>query len=147
MAPIATRDYTGVSTRELGEIFQRHFPADAFLADFAEAIGVDDRELKRILINHTYQFVGLDKADRILLELGLNISHLVSLGEITVVPAGNKRAAIQMADDEFWAKGETPTREQLECRAAELRDLRGWVLGPRTPEQEETLAADKNRKK
>lgn len=147
MATRTTRDYTGVSTRELGEIFQRHFPPDALLGDFAELVEIDDRELKRIVYTYNYQFVGLDKADRILLGLGLNISHLVSLGEITIVPANNKGAAIQMAEDEFWVNEETPTPQQVLARAEELRELRSWVLGPKTPFQEETLAADRERKK
>jgi hypothetical protein len=147
MTYVAARDYTGVSTRELGEIFQRFFPEDAELLYFAQEVGIDDRELKRIVYLNTYQWVGLDKADRILLGLGLNISHLASIGEITIIPASNKRAAIQMAGDEFWAKGETPSPDELETRADELRKLRGWVLGPKTDLQEQVSEKERQRKK
>ena len=39
-------DYTGVSTRELGEIFDAHLDVDIDI--FADRIGMDVRELKRI---------------------------------------------------------------------------------------------------
>jgi len=147
MSHVVAPEYSGVSTRQLGDIFRRHFPDESQLGQFADEVGIDARELKRIVYQQTYQWVGLDKADRILLALGLNISHLVSLGEITVVPTRHKRAALLMAEDEFWARGETPTGSELAERADELLKLRGWVLGPKTELQEEVAEGDRMRKK
>lgn len=142
MATVA-KDYTGVSTRELGEIFDAHLDVDAEI--FADRIGMDLRELKRIVVTQSYQWVGLDKADRICLGLGLTIGALTECGDLTVVPAWGEQAAKKMAQDEFWVADETPTAKQLAKRTKELAKLRGFVLGPLTPEQQAHRLADQER--
>lgn len=69
------------------------------IGKFAEHIGMEEGNLKKILVTQKYAFTGLDKADRILLGLGLTITQLEMRGEITVVPSAKANSAKKMADD------------------------------------------------
>jgi len=137
-------DYTGVSTRQLGEVYARHSKGTP-LDVFADRIGRTSADLKRILVDQNYQYVGLDTADKICLGLGLTMGMLTQTEELVVVPAAFASASRRMAEDEFWAADKKPTKLQVERRAKQLVKLRGFVLGPMTERQQAQALRDKSR--
>ena len=146
------KDYTGVSTRQLGDVYAKYTDVDD-IEIFASRIGRDVRDLKRVLVTQNYQFVGLDYADNICLGMGLTIGSLTRSGELTVVPARGNTAAKQMAQDEWQTENEDedgncepPTQEWIDQRAEELIKLRGFVLGPMTETQIAQAASERERR-
>lgn len=139
-----SRDYSGVPTRELAAVYKRY--ADCDHRTFAERIGMDERDFKKVVVTQNYSFTGLGVADEIVNGLGLNLSALIATGELTVVPARESRnAAKRMVEDEFWAKGlEAPNAEDVKERVDALLRLRKKHCIP-TEAQEDRLRRDSER--
>ena len=143
------KDYTGFSTRAFSNIYNKYCQED--LNTVAERVppkgpnsrkGMDPRDLQRLVVNPEGKFTGLHLADRVMMAIGKNISTLVHNGEIIIVPAPFKGAAMKMAIDEVitrypeeaeeWiiSKLDMPKiQKMLKKREKELIELREEVLG------------------
>jgi len=71
----------------------------------AERIGMDVRDLKKIVSLGKYRTTGIGLADRILTGIGANLTSLADTGELTVIPSPGPEAPAKMAEDEFWLEG------------------------------------------
>lgn len=158
VTPTATtgRDYSGVPTAQLAEVYHR-YTTYSDIGLFAEKIGMEEGNLKKILLTQKYPFTGLHNADLILLGLGLNISQLARTGEITVVPAGEKwHSADRIVADLQWMRetsgsyateegeivGSTPMDDnEVAAHIAKLKELRVTLCAP-SDKQREILERD-----
>jgi len=131
-------DYTGVATRDLAALIEKHLPTheDFNLIDFASLCGYKSIDQINRIRRQERQWVGIDHADRICDGFNLILSH-----ELTVIPAAGRSAAVRMAKDSYtdidgklWADLDT-----LAEVADELEYLRYEVLGDPTPEQQAFL--------
>lgn len=140
------RDYSGVPTAELARLYDQYIDVSD-IEIFAARIGMDERDLKKIVQSQHYPFTGLRIADKILDGLDLNLSALVERGEIHVIPARDSmKAALRIVEDEIWATEEDPdfvrpSDEEIEARAKALLLARETYV-VKTPEQEERLRRD-----
>ena len=112
---------------------------------WCEANDLPVRSIRRIR-NQEYQFTGLHLADKICVALGG--PHLIHT--LTVIPAENAKAALDMARDEAELLAEMFGPKVLEpaavaARAQELRDMRDMVLGEKTEYQKQMLRNDVER--
>ena len=126
--PRPERDYTGVATWQLSEVFHRYNQNTMEQVSAHIPFGMHVRDLKKVVLTQAYAFTGLHVADRIFLAINKNISALAMSGEIIIIPANTKAAPVRMAQDEFWIKGIEPTQEELLYRASELEGLRDGML-------------------
>lgn len=147
-----------MATSQLAEVYARHVDTD--IRSFADRIGMDERDLKKVVLTQNYAFTGLKVADEICMGFGYSISDLVRLGELTIVPAHERwRSAERMAADEVWLAevsewpdedtGEmlpmpVPTPEEVEARVQELKKLRA-TLCAETEHQRARLDSDAQR--
>lgn len=138
------RDYSGFATAEVAAVYDRYIDTD--LVTFASRIGMDERDLKKIVQTQNYTFTGLRVADEIVIGLGQNVGHLIEIGELHVVPARDSaNAARRIVEDEYWVEDlDVPTESEMEERIAELLELRR-TLCIKSPEQEERLRRDSQR--
>jgi len=127
----AERDYTCVAGWELAAAFHRYRDRSVPLARIAERLGMDVRDLKKIVNEVKYRTVGLNLADRVLTAIGQNVTHLDLLGEVRVFPTSLKGAQ-RMARDEFYARQQfgdpSPGPQERRRRPGQLMDLRNEVL-------------------
>lgn len=95
------RDYSGVPTSELAAVYAEYKDTNDF-AIFADRIGMDERDLKKVLVTQLYPFTGLRVADKILMGIGQNLSALVLAEELHIVPARDSMStAMKMVEDEI----------------------------------------------
>lgn len=146
---VPVRDYAGVPTAELVALYEQY--SDTDLVTFAARIGMDERDLKKIVLTQDYAFVGWTKTEKILEGLGLNSSVLLNQGLLHEVPARDSRKTAQkLAEDEFWRKVEVgdrlspPTEREMNERITELLALRDETV-VKSPEQAERLRRDSER--
>ena len=126
-----SKDYSGFATREFAEMFNRYLTVP--LTTFADQIGMDIRDLKRIVGDSPkHDFVGLKTADRLMMGLGMNITEVVRRGEVTVIPGSSSNDALKMAEDEFWVRQVEADHRRINERADELRFLRDAVMSRRS---------------
>lgn len=124
------RDYSGFSTAEFSVVFWKYLDCD--LEIFADRIKMHERDLKKIVEEPSYAFVGLGQVDVIVEALGQNLSHLVGIGELTPVPARDSRtSAVKMVRDEIGNEDENGVltldgipNEEIEERVQALLELR-----------------------
>lgn len=123
---LRTRDYSGVPSKQLAQLVRM---SGVKVGVLAQRIGMDESDLRKHVINtKPNQWTSLMIADRILLGIGLNITHLELSGEIDVIPAVGNTAARKMAVDYYWARDEIPTREEVTKLAKELEKKRKRLL-------------------
>lgn len=139
------RDYSGVSTAQLVEVYERHtnFTDIGLLA---EVTGMDEGNLKKILVDQKYPWTGLHIADTILLGIGQDIEVLAHHGEITIVPGAAKfKGAEKMVADTQWlleTSGSAPMDDdEVAARIAELTTLRETLCAT-SDKQREILERD-----
>lgn len=66
-------------------------------------VGIEKRNLNKILVTQDYPFTGLGTADKILLAVGQDIVLLAERGEIDIIPATDKwNSAERMVEDAQW---------------------------------------------
>lgn len=111
---MAERDYSGVPTAELADHFRRYQKSTGVdFRAFAKNVGMEERELKKILISQEYAFTGLRLADRILLGMELNVSQMAEAGDIHVVCRDARTCAKQLVLDQWnWDEDERDWIEQ-----------------------------------
>ena len=122
------RDYTGFASRAFACYFHEHNLQQLSLDEVAKKAEMDPRDLKRIILVPRHEWVGLNLADRIGMTIGLNVCSAVHHGDLEVIPGKGRSDAVKMAEDEFWIHENTPSAEELQARADELRSLRVKVL-------------------
>lgn len=112
------RDYSGAPTSELATLWEKYTDTD--LVTFAERIGMDDRDLKKIVIYQNYAFTGLRAVDMIVTGLGLDLHSLVEDGELHIVPSrATVSTARKIAEDEFWTTHEESIHDEHSVRVLE----------------------------
>jgi len=138
------------------------------LRSFAYRIGMDERDLKKVVVSQNYAFTGLKVADLICMGLGFSIADLARRGTLTIVPGSEHwNSSVRMAQDEYrtalegvldpetiettplalaykMAGLEPPEPEEIEDRADALRWLRERLV-QETDEQRERLVRDRGR--
>ena len=95
MAPTRARDHTCVPTPELARVFNAYRDKSVPMSLIAERIGMDVRDLKKIVSLGKYRTTGI----------GANLTSLADTGELTVIPSPGPEAPAKMAEDEFWLEG------------------------------------------
>lgn len=124
------KDYSGFSTAEFSKVFWKYLDCDFEI--FADRINMHERDLKKLVVNPSYAFLGLGQADIIINGLGQNINHLINIGELTVVPARDSRnSALKMVRDEIGVENEegeldlgSIPDEEIEERIQNMLELR-----------------------
>lgn len=161
----AERDYSGVPTAELAVLYQEKTDCD--YRTFAARIGMDEGDLKKIVVTQKYAFTGLTWADKIVMGLGENLSLLVHDDRLHIIPArGSLNAARRIIEDTLVLSA-TETMEEarlsikdvidqgllpptsvkeMQRRAEKLIALRG-ELALATPEQADRLRRESERSK
>ena len=128
------KDYSGVPTSELAAVYARY--ADVDFGIFADRIGHDERDLKKVLISQYYPFTGLRIADEICMGLDRNVTHLIFNGELHIVPARESLAtAMKIVEDYLYAQqAYAPefemTKIEKQVMAQGLVDLRRELCQP-----------------
>lgn len=146
----SARDFDGFSTAEFKQVFWKYLDCDFEV--FAERIKWHERDLKNIVVEPKYAFVGMTTADEILLGLDQNVQHLINMGELHPVPARDSRASamkmimfehgVEQEDGKITLEGIAD--EEIEAR---IRDLlhRRRELCVVSDEQRERLRRDAER--
>lgn len=152
----AEKDYTGVPTSELAKIFWENLDVDLHI--FADRIGMDERDLKKVVRYQTYVTTSLLVAERIL--TGLELDHLLSNGGITIVAMRDSENCYRkMAEEAFCIRAEVgsieeakrqgkavPSKEEMLSQIEAYRATRVEHC-TRTPEQEAEIRRQSERKR
>jgi hypothetical protein len=126
------RDYSGYATKELAACFYRHLDGQS-LDSVAKRVGMDPRDMRRIVALQKHDFVGLHSADRIMMSVGVNVVVAEQDGMLHAIPGRSFKDAMRMAEDEFLTRGEIPEEEEVIKRAKELRVLRNSIMNQEQP--------------
>ena len=97
----------------------------------AKQIPMDARDLRKVVLYRKHDFVGLGKADRILMALGVSVAEAERDGLLHAIPGRTADDARRMAEDEFFIHDFVPTPEEIETRAQELIQKREYFLSER----------------
>jgi len=129
---MAERDITCVPTPQLAAVFHRLRDKSVPMAIVAERVGMDVRDLKKVVNLMKYHTTGIGLADRILTAIGHNLTHLAESGQLTIVPSPGEDNALAMARVEWSLRvadgGTYPGPPERRRRVQELVRLRHEVL-------------------
>jgi hypothetical protein len=148
---VVDRDISGVPLFELVSVYDAYGTCNVL--DLSERTGINERTLRTVLVKQTACFVGLGVADPTIQACSQNISSLVRVGEIHIVPSARggdlgRRSARLMLEDEMWGKEVRYSETLIAWRIAELMELRAILcVHPNSAEHESDLRRDAERTK
>jgi hypothetical protein len=126
------RDITCVPTPQLATVFHQLRDKSVPMAVVAERIGMDVRDLKKIVNLSKYRTTGIGLADRILTAVGGNLTALAETGDLTVIASPGDDNALQMARIEWSLRvadgGNYPGPPERRRRVQEIVRHRHEVL-------------------